>query len=153
MKIRQTLLAFGAFASLCLGASAVSAAQLQLVAVLNGGFETPPHNVKSFGSAVVQFVSATEICYGVLVDNVATPTLMHIHKAPPGVAGPIVIPLTPPATGNPGSSADCIGGLDPALVKDLFLNPVRYYVNVHNVPFPGGVVRGQLMSVALGIPE
>jgi hypothetical protein len=153
MRIRQTLLVLGAFASLCLGASAASAAQMQLMAVLNGGFETPPHSTKYVGSAVVQWVSASEICYAVLVDNIAKPTAMHIHQGAPGVAGPIVVPLTAPSSGNPGSVSGCLSGLDAALVKDLFVNPVRYYVNVHNTPFSAGALRGQLMSITLGIPD
>jgi hypothetical protein len=72
----------------------------------------------------------------------------HIHKAPVGVPGPIVVPLfvapSPPtsarhikqsgtATPNPGTSG-----------ADLCQNPSAYYVNYHTTAFPGGAIRGQL---------
>jgi CHRD domain len=72
----------------------------------------------------------------------------HIHKAPVGVAGPIVVPLfvspTPPtsdrhikqsgvATPNAGTTG-----------ADLCANPSAYYVNYHTTAFPAGAIRGQL---------
>jgi hypothetical protein len=38
----------------------------------------------------------------------------------------------------------CLTGLDKNLLKDILRNPLNYYVNVHNAPFPSGAVRGQL---------
>jgi hypothetical protein len=72
----------------------------------------------------------------------------HIHQAPVGVAGPIVVPLfvspTPPtnarhikqsgvATPNPGTTGAAI-----------CQNPSAYYVNYHTTAFLGGAIRGQL---------
>ena len=72
----------------------------------------------------------------------------HIHKAPVGVAGPIVVPLfvapSPPtsarqikqrgiATPNAGTTG-----------ADLCQNPSAYYVNYHTTAFTGGAIRGQL---------
>ena len=72
----------------------------------------------------------------------------HIHEAPAGVAGAIVVPLfvapAPPtsarhikqrgvATPNPGTTG-----------ADLCTDPSAYYVNYHTTAFPGGAIRGQL---------
>ena len=67
----------------------------------------------------------------------------HIHVAPAGEAGPVVIPLfTEPV--NATTVAACLSDLDKNLLKDIIRNPENYYVNVHNAPFPNGAVRGQL---------
>jgi hypothetical protein len=72
----------------------------------------------------------------------------HVHEAPVGVAGPIVVPLfvspAPPTTarhirqrGDATPEAGTTGA-------DLCLNPSAYYVNYHTTAFPGGAIRGQL---------
>jgi hypothetical protein len=68
----------------------------------------------------------------------------HIHNAPAGRNGPIVVPLTPPAQGNPGNASGCIANLDPALLAAIEQNPAAFYVNVHTAALPEGAVRGQL---------
>jgi len=88
-------------------------------------------------------VDGDQFCYGITVKNIETPGAAHIHKGRPNVAGPIVITLTHPTSGDPGASSDC-ATVDEALLQAILKNPRKYYVNVHNVPFPGGAVRGQL---------
>jgi hypothetical protein len=75
-----------------------------------------------------------------LLDSIAPATAAHIHRGPAGVAGPVVIPLTPPTS---GSSSNCVNA-DPDLIKEIRQNPEDFYVNVHNAPFPAGAIRGQL---------
>ncbi|MEO7960611.1 MAG: CHRD domain-containing protein, partial [Ginsengibacter sp.] len=65
----------------------------------------------------------------------------HIHRAPAGVAGPVIIALTAPTS---GTSSGTITGIDPDLLKAIIQHPEEYYVNVHNAMYPGGAARGQL---------
>ena len=52
-----------------------------------------------------------------------------------GVAGPVVVTLLPPTN---GTSSGCV-----TVTRELARDPADY-VNVHNMPFPGGALRGQL---------
>jgi hypothetical protein len=81
-----------------------------------------------------------EVCFQLSVSDIAPATAAHIHEAPAGVAGPVVVGLTPPTS---GSSSGCVSA-DRDLIKDIIQNPADYYVNVHNAAFPAGAVRGQL---------
>jgi hypothetical protein len=72
----------------------------------------------------------------------------HIHQAPAGVPGPIVVPLfvsPTPATNarhikQSGVATPNAGTTGAALCT----NPSAYYVNYHTTAFTGGAIRGQL---------
>ena len=96
------------------------------------------------GSATVQVHDADTVCSGITVSGIANPTAAHIHAGGKRVNGPIVVPLTAPATGNPGASSGCIDGVSSTLTADLGRHPKRFYVNVHTADFPNGALRGQL---------
>lgn len=81
------------------------------------------------------------VCYRLTVDRLdGTVVGAHIHRAPAGVAGPIVVPLAAPVTGE---STGC-ATVNRDLALDIVANPQDYYVNVHTNLFPAGAVRGQL---------
>ncbi|HYD36686.1 MAG TPA: CHRD domain-containing protein, partial [Allosphingosinicella sp.] len=81
-----------------------------------------------------------EVCYTMTVANIEPATAAHIHRAPSTSPGPIVVHLNAPTN---GSSSGC-ATISRALAKELIQTPQAFYVNVHNTPFPGGAVRGQL---------
>ena len=109
---------------------------------LNGDEEFPgPGDPDGSGFATLRLNPGLEqICYSITVSDIAPATMAHIHEAPAGTAGPVVVGLEPPTDGSSESCATA----DRALVKDIMKNPSDYYVNVHNADYPAGAVRGQL---------
>ena len=115
-----------------------------LSAIMIGSEEVPPGDPDGIGVAELTFnPGLNEVCWHISVMNIALPaTAAHIHRAPAGVAGPVVVPLSPPDSS--GMSSGCRAGVDRDLILDIMHNPQEYYVNVHNADYPAGAVRGQL---------
>ncbi|MBC8646097.1 MAG: CHRD domain-containing protein [Thermoanaerobaculia bacterium] len=109
---------------------------------LTGAEEAPgPGDPDGTGEVVMTLNHGQgEICFQLTVQNIAPATAAHIHRAPFGVAGPVVVGLAPPTS---GFSSGCVS-VDRDLIKEIIQNPEDFYVNVHNAAFPAGAVRGQL---------
>src|SRR4029453_10706792 len=91
--------------------------------------------------------NARTLCYTIMTSTVALPLLAaHIHEAPVGEAGPVVVPLFTQPVNAATVGPTCLTNLDKNLLKDIIRNPENYSVNFHNAPFPNGAVRGQLAS-------
>ncbi|HEY3173103.1 MAG TPA: CHRD domain-containing protein [Thermoanaerobaculia bacterium] len=135
----------------CLASAA--AAQTAIVR-LTGANESPgPGDSDGFGLAGLR-IEGTTISFTIMVQGIAAPTASHIHRGAAGVAGPVVVTLSPSfpnnvATGTASASAD--------LIDEIRRNPEGFYVNVHNAEFPNGAIRGQLtpgvFSVMTGANE
>ena len=69
----------------------------------------------------------------------------HIHRAPRGQAGDVVIPLDHAAI-NAGSQATVTA--DPNLAQEIAESPENFYLNVHSASFPAGFARAQLDDAA-----
>jgi hypothetical protein len=138
---RLTLLAALVLALLLMAAVPVMAAQrATLEASLSGEKEVPgPGDPNGRGDADVKVYKA-KVCYELEVERIKPATAAHIHRGGPSVAGPIVVELKAPTD---GSSEGC-KAISRQLSKNLRDNPSRYYVNVHNRPYPDGAIRGQL---------
>jgi hypothetical protein len=127
------LLALPSFAS---GSTQLST----LEASLTGEREVPgPGDKNGLGDAEVK-VDKARVCYELEVERIKPATAAHIHLGLRGEAGPIVAELKAPTD---GSSSGCVA-VPRALSLELKEHPGRYYVNVHNAPYPDGSVRGQL---------
>jgi hypothetical protein len=117
---------------------------------LSGSQEVPPADPDGRGS-FAYFAVDDVFCYVMTAHKIDPPIAAHIHIAPAGVNGPIVVPLELP---DP-HSADCIVAepdeslnspqvLTQGELDAIIANPAGYYTNVHTAPFPGGAIRGQL---------
>ena len=107
--------------------------------LLSGDQEVPvsPSRATGYGTIVLNPVAKT--ISGVLVTNGIVGTAAHIHDGPPGVSGPVIIPLT----GGPTVWTVPAGTVvtDAQIAK---LTAGTYYLNVHSTGLPGGEIRGQL---------
>lgn len=140
--MRQILIASAAVAAL-LGTSAIAqTGGRPLSTDLTGAEEVPgPGDPDGSGTARITVNPGKgQVCYTLRVRNIAPATGAHIHEAPEGEAGPIVVPLDPPTN---GSSSGC-ASVSRELAMEILKNPSDYYVNVHNAEYRPGAVRGQL---------
>jgi hypothetical protein len=109
--------------------------------VLTGAAEAPgPGDPDGTGTVSLRLnPGLAEVCFEFAVTNVAPLTAAHIHVAPAGSPGPVVIPTAPTsATGGSG----CVSA-DRELILAIIRNPENYYFNVHNAAFPAGALRAQ----------
>lgn len=77
-----------------------------------------------------------KICWTISVTGVEPITAAHIHVAPTTAPGPVVVSLNPYTGG-------CTA-VDRELALAIIQDPTAYYINVHNMPYPAGAIRGQL---------
>jgi CHRD domain len=109
------------------------------VTTLSGAEEIGGGDPDGSGFAAITLnVGQGSVCWKISVSNLDPVTAAHIHAAPAGVNGPVVVPLNPFTSG-------CTGA-DPGLIQAIIDHPEQYYVNVHTTVFPGGAIRGQLSN-------
>ena len=138
------------------GASAQSfdPAHRTFSARLSGRQEVPP--VATSGTGIAHFKLSEDgnaLYYALIVENLQDVTAAHIHVAPRGVNGPIVVPLAGARAGAVNgvlaagtvTAADLTGPLAGMTLVDLVveMQQDRTYTNVHTRVNPGGEIRGQ----------
>lgn len=128
---------------------------------LSGGAEVPPVATQAQGQAHFRLLaSGTAIHYRLNVSNINDVLMAHIHLAPEGQNGDIVVwlyPSAPPPQQVPGrfngvlaagviTDASLVGPLVGQTLADLItaIEEGNAYVNVHTLVNPGGEVRGQI---------
>lgn len=136
--MRRTLSIVGVLVLAMLVAVPALAGGRPLEAELLGATEVPnPGDPDGRGHAAVTLNQGQgEVCWEISFEGIDAPFAAHIHVGAAGVAGGVVVGLN--------TSSGCVDGVDADLIKDIRQNPQNYYVNVHNAPFPGGALRGQL---------
>ena len=109
--------------------------------------EVPRGTSDAFGNAQVKLWSDGTVEWKVHIVNHDRETITagHIHEAPAGVAGGVVVPLF----GGPATDAKQFfdrgtSTIDPALAAAICGDPAEYYVNYHSDENPPGLARGQL---------
>lgn len=113
----------------------------RFVVQLEGAAEVVPGDPDGTGTATFRINPGQEqLCYTLRVSGIEPARAAHIHLAPVGVAGPVFVGLTAPTSGSSGACIPITRERAMAIIRD----PSAYYVNVHNAPYPGGALRGQL---------
>lgn len=142
--------------------------QREFEARLRGKFEVPPVDTNMRGNANVNFKKdLTTARVRLRVDKKGDPEIIqaHLHCAPEGVNGPIVVFLLTPIAQPPGatyngrteilfnindgnlvSPAIVCGDFTLDSIENLFnaMDAGNIYANVHTPANPGGEIRGQL---------
>lgn len=113
------------------------------VADLNGMQEVP--GVSTDATGLATFLVAKhggKITYRVVVNGLSGPIGgAHLHMAPMGEDGDVVLDLSAGVMGN-----TIMGEADPTDILDAMLMG-NIYINIHTDMHPGGEIRGQLMMV------
>ena len=124
------------------GSSQSGGAWTKLSAKLSGSNEVGGGDPNGSGTAAVK-LRGTEICFDVKWTGFQA-IMSHIHKAPAGTNGDVVVPFfTSESPLDTNSKSGCVTAKE-SLVKAIAANPSNYYVNVHSPEFPKGAARGQL---------
>lgn len=121
-----------------------------LVGTFSPDQEVPPQVSQASGTiTITNYNPATrKFDIAVAVDKL-DPSLVtgfHLHQAPVGVNGPVIIDLQPLAALSPSGSGFTFTATDvqlPLLSEAAFLGGITY-VNIHTAAAPDGLIRGQV---------
>jgi hypothetical protein len=121
-----------------------------LHARMSAAHETTGSTSSAKGHTLIKVRNSGAIQFRTQINNKQHETFVagHIHQAPAGVAGPVVVPLfVAPAAPTSARHIKQSGVATPnagTTGAALCANPSAYYANYHTTAFPGGAIRGQL---------
>jgi hypothetical protein len=128
---------------LALGADPAHATRFRIPVTLNGAQQVPPVNTAGTGTARLLLNTITRRITGsVNFSGLTSATLAgHIHRAPAGVNGGVIIPLSG-GLGVTSGRMTVNATLTAAQLRSLMTN--KLYLNIHTVNFGNGEIRGQI---------
>ncbi len=115
---------------------------VNLAATLNGANENPSNPSTATGSASLVYNKDTKILTLSMTYTGLTATNMHIHKAPAGLNGSVLVGLGVAPFASPINFTYTVltTGQEDSLINNL------YYLNIHSAAYPGGEIRGQILK-------
>lgn len=122
----------------------MAAAQHRLI--LTKHEEVPPSRSDAYGVAFVHINpnDVVEVVARIWNPGCETIVAAHIHQAPAGVNGGVVVPLFSGSIRQRTETFRSRSVVSPDLARLLRESPEQFYVNFHSVEWPRGFVRGQL---------
>lgn len=149
--MRRSMVLFGVIGMLLLAVAATAlAGGRPLSTTLSGAEEVPMGVGDPDGTGTADLTlnaGQEEVCYELTWQNLdGIVQNAHIHEAPAGSNGDIVVSLFLnqffPGT---GSASGCdVGDATRAEIRRILNDPSGFYVNIHDTVRPAGAIRGQL---------
>ena len=136
MKVVQKV--FSALAVLALVACATTTGGNRVNVTLSGAEEVPPVSTAARGSGSFT-IGADGAVSGSVTTTGVQGTMAHIHMAPRGQNGPVIVPLT-----KSGDTYTAPAGAKLTAEQLAAFRAGNLYINVHSDANKGGEVRGQL---------
>jgi len=106
--------------------------------VLSGSEEVPSNATSASGNATVTVGPDMSVTVSVTTAGIAA-TASHIHMAPAGQNGPVVVPFV-----KNGDGFSTAPGAKLTEAQFAAFKAGNLYVNVHSAANPGGEIRGQI---------
>lgn len=135
---RARSIAMGATAAL-LVTHAIGASSQELKVPLSGSNQIPPVTTSATGSGTIVVNADRSVIVNVTFTGMSA-TVAHIHEAPAGTNGPIVVPLI--RTADNAWSVPPGTRLTDAQYESF--KAAKLYFNIHSEAHRGGEIRGQI---------
>lgn len=137
MKINHVLAKI--VVGLCVGAVTLAASAQSMKVTLTGSQEVPPVMTSASGVGAIMVAPDGSVS-GTITTNGIEGTMAHIHEAPMGQNGPVIVPFT--KTSDNVWSAPTGAKLTDAQLQSL--KSGNLYLNVHSATYKPGEIRAQL---------
>jgi len=128
-----------ALVGLCFSLASLTVCAQSMKVTLAGSQEVPPVTTSASGTGSIM-VSPDGAVSGSVTTTGVDGTMAHIHEAPMGQNGPVIVPFA--------KTADSVWSVSAgAKLTDAQLQSLKsgnLYINVHSAANKGGEIRGQL---------